>query len=122
LLPPNNKSVAEVAGEEGVAEQTLYNWRNQAKEQGQPVPGKKSTPEPWSHETKFAVLVETASLSELGEYCRSKGLFIDLIKQWKQQCIQGFHSNEQQTKTIKQQAKEDKTEIKSLKKDLSVPS
>jgi len=38
LLPPNNKSVASVAREEGVAEQTLYNWRNQAKEQGQPAP------------------------------------------------------------------------------------
>jgi len=120
LLPPNNKSVAEVAREEGVAEQTLYNWRNQAKEQGQPVPGKKSTPDKWSHETKFAVVVETASLSEseLGEYCRKKGLFIDQIKLWKQQCILGFQSNEQQTKTIKQQAKEDKAEIKSLKKDL----
>ncbi len=120
MLPPSNKSVAEVAREEGVAEQTLYNWRNQAKEQGKPVPGKKSTPDQWSHETKFAVVVETASLSEseLGEYCRSKGLFIDQIKQWKQQCIQGFQSDEQQTKTIKQQAKEDKAEIKSLKKDL----
>jgi transposase-like protein len=120
LLPPNNKSVASVAREEGVAEQTLYNWRNQAKEQGQPVPGKKSTQDQWSHETKFAVVVQTASLSEseLGEYCRKKGLFIDQVKQWKQQCIQGFQSDEQQTKTIKQQTKEDKAEIKSLKKDL----
>jgi transposase len=32
LLPPSNKSVAEVAREEGVAEQTLYNWHNQARE------------------------------------------------------------------------------------------
>ena len=64
LLPPNNKSVAQVAREEGVAEQTLYNWRKQAKEQGQPVPGNKSKPDQWSHETKFAVVVETAALSE----------------------------------------------------------
>jgi transposase-like protein len=120
LLPPNNKSVASVAREEGVAEQTLYNWRKQAKEKGQPVPGNKSKPDQWSHETNFAVVVETASLSEseLGEYCRTKGLFIDQVKQWKQQCIQGFQSDEQQTKTIKQQTKEDKAEIKSLKKDL----
>ena len=46
--------------EEIFAEQTLYNWRNQAREQDQPVPGKKSTPDQWSHETKFAVVVETA--------------------------------------------------------------
>ena len=120
LLPPYNKSVALVAREEGVAEQTLYNWRKQAKEQGQPVPGKKSTSEQWSHEAKFAVVVETAALSEseLGEYCRKKGLYPEQIKQWKQQCIQGFQSNEQQIKTIKQQAKADKAEIKFLKKDL----
>ena len=62
LLPPHNKSVASVATEEGMAEQTLYNWRKQAREQGQPVPGKKSTPEQWSHETKFAVVVATATI------------------------------------------------------------
>jgi transposase-like protein len=72
LLPPHNKSVRSVATEEGMVEQTLYSWRKQAIEQGQPVPGKKSTPDQWSHETKFAVVVATATLSEseLGEYCR----------------------------------------------------
>jgi transposase-like protein len=120
LLPPNNKSVAQVAKEEGVAEQTLYNWRKQAREQGQPVPGKKSTSEQWSHETKFAVVVETAALSEseLGEYCRKKGLYPEQLKQWKQQCLEGFQSNEQQAKALKQQTKKDKAEIRVLKKDL----
>ena len=120
LLPPNNRSVASVAKEEGVAEQTLYNWRKQAREQGQPVPGNKSNSDQWSHETKFAVVVETAvfSESELSEYCRRKGLYPEQIKEWKLQCLQGFQSNEQQTKAIKQQAVKDKAEIKSLKKDL----
>jgi len=110
LLPPNNKSVASVATEEGVSEQTLYNWRKQAKEKGQPVPGKKTSSDQWSHETKFAVVVETAALSEseLGEYCRSKGLFTEQVKQCKLQCLQGFQSNEQQAKELKQQTKEDK--------------
>jgi transposase-like protein len=120
LLPPNNKSVTSVATEESVSEQTLYNWRKQAKEKGQPVPGKKTSSDQWSHETKFAVVVETAALSEseLGEYCRSKGLFTEQVKQWKLQCLQGFQSNEQQAKELKQQTKEDKAEIKFLKKDL----
>jgi transposase-like protein len=120
LLPPNNKSVAMVAREESVTEQTLYNWRKQAREQGQPVPGKKSTSEQWSHETKFAVVVETATLSEseLGKYCRQIGLYPEQVKQWKQQCLEGFRSNEQQAKVLKQQTKEDKAEIRSLKKDL----
>ena len=38
LLPPNNRSVADVAREEGISEPTLYNWRKQAKEKGMPVP------------------------------------------------------------------------------------
>jgi transposase-like protein len=120
LLPPHNKSVRSVATEEGMVEQTLYSWRKQAREQGQPVPGKKSTPAQWSHETKFAVVVETATLSEseLGGYCRKKGLYPEQVKQWKQQCIHGFQSDEQQAKVLKKQTKEDKGEIKSLKKDL----
>jgi putative transposase len=120
LLPPNNKSVASVATEEGVSEQTLYNWRKQAKEKGQPVPGKKTSSDQWSHETKFAIVVETATLSEseLGEYCRRKGLFTEQVKQWKLQCLQGFQTNEQQAKDLKQRTKEDKAEIKLLKNDL----
>ena len=90
------------------------------REQGQPVPGNKSKPEQWSHDTKFAVVVETATLSEseLGEYCREKGLYPEQVNQWKQQCLQGFQSDKEQTKTIKQQARNDKAEIKALKKDL----
>jgi putative transposase len=120
LLPPKNKSVASVATEEGVSEQTLYNWRKQAKEKGQPVPGKKTSSDQWSHETKFAIVVETATLSEseLGEYCRRKGLFTEQVKQWKLQCLQGFQTNEQQAKDLKQRTKEDKAEIKLLKNDL----
>jgi transposase-like protein len=45
LLPPHNKSVASVASvarEESMAEQTLYSWRKQVRQQGQPVPSNKS--------------------------------------------------------------------------------
>jgi 3-hydroxyisobutyrate dehydrogenase-like beta-hydroxyacid dehydrogenase len=65
-------------------------------------------------------VVETAALSEseLGEYYRKKGLHPEQVKQWKQQCPQGFQSNGQQAKILKQQTKEDKAEIKWLKKDL----
>lgn len=120
LLPPLNKPVSVVSKEENVAEQTLYNWRKEAREQGLPVPGNKSTSKQWSHETKFAVVVETGSLSEaeLSEYCREKGLFPEEVKQWKAQCLLGFQSDEQQAKTVKKQAKADKAEIKALKKDL----
>lgn len=57
LLPPNNKSEVTEEGEESAAGQTLYNWLKQAREQGQPVPGKKNRSDQRLHETKLAVVV-----------------------------------------------------------------
>ena len=120
LLPPVNLTVAEVAREEGISDQTLYNWRNKAKKLGKPVPGKKSTTEDWSAETKLAVIVETMSLteSELSQYCREKGLYLEQVKRWKEACLQGFQSGESTSKEIQRRSKVDKAEIKTLKREL----
>ncbi len=42
LLPPLNRSVPDVAKEEGISEQTLYNWRRQLRDKGLPVPAGKN--------------------------------------------------------------------------------
>jgi len=120
LLPPHNMTVAEISRQEGVSAQTLYNWRDKARTLGKPVPGKKSSPEDWSAETKLAVIVETTPLSEseLSQYCREKGLYLEQVQRWKKECLQGFQSSEAQNKAIRQQAKTDKAEIKTLKKEL----
>lgn len=47
LLPPYNMTVAELARQEGISEPTLYTWRNKAKSEGRPVPGRKATSEQW---------------------------------------------------------------------------
>jgi transposase len=48
------------------------------------------SPEHWSAEDKFAVVLEleTAALSEaeLSAYCRRKGLYAEQIEAWKQVC------------------------------------
>ena len=120
FLPPYNKTVVEVAREEGISEQTLYNWRKKLREEGQVVPGKKSSSEDWSAEARLAVVIESASLSEseLGQYCREKGLYPEQVKRWKQACLQGFQNSEGQTRAIRQQAKADRAEIKALKREL----
>lgn len=120
LLPPYNKSVAAVAREENISEKTIYNWRKKLKESGKPVPGKSSPGKEWSAEAKLAVIVETAPLSEseLGQYCRQKGLYPEQIKRWKQECLNGFQSAESQNEAVRKQSKADKTEIKALKKEL----
>ena len=58
------------------------------------------------------------SETEISQYCREKGLFREQILEWKRDCLGGFQSDESQAKTIKLQAKADKAEIKSLKREL----
>ena len=120
LLPPHNMTVMEVARSEGISYQTLYHWRDKAKKEGHPVPGKTLTTDDWSAEAKLAVIIETAPMSEteISQYCREKGLFREQVQQWKQDCLGGFTTSEVQAKTIKQQAKSDKAEIKSLQREL----
>ena len=120
LLPPVNKTVAELSREEGISANTLYNWRDQAKQTGLPLPGKTTTSEHWSAETKLAVVIETSPLSEseLSQYCREKGLYKEQIKQWKSNCLTGFDLGKQQQKEGIKKTKADQRKIKSLKKEL----
>jgi transposase-like protein len=77
-------------------------------------------PDKWSSEEKFAVVMETSSLSEveLSEYCRVKGLYPEQIKAWKQGCIAG--NTTKPSKRVKQtpEQKADKKRIKSLEREL----
>ena len=120
LLPPSNMTVAEVARLEGVSNKTLYHWRTQAKQSGQPVPGKTTTTENWPSDSKLAVIIETAPMSEseLSQYCREKGLFKEQIERWKADCLTGFSSSKEQEKLAIKQSKEDRHQIKLLKKEL----
>lgn len=120
LLPPYNRTAAEVAREEGLSLQTLYNWRNQEKQSGQPVPGKTHSSENWSSEAKLAVVIETSRLSaaELSQYCREKGLYPEQVQRWKAESLQGFVNSKAQQQALQKQTREDKASIKALKKEL----
>jgi len=120
LLPPLNMTVQEVAHSEGISSKTLYHWRDVLRKEGQPVSGKTLTSNDWSAEAKLAVIIETASMSEteISQYCREKGLFREQIFEWKKDCLGCFQSSQSQAKTIKNQSKADKAEIKSLKREL----
>ena len=115
LLPPYNMTVTALALQEGISEATLYHWRNQAKMEGKPVPGANKTTDQWSTEARFAVIVETATLSEaeLGEYCRRKGLYAEQIAQWKQDFLQTPQPDNRQSQ------KQAQKEIKELKRELA---
>lgn len=121
LLPPVSRSVALLAREEGVSEQTLYNWRNQLNAQGPTVPVSRQKPDDWSGEAKLAVVIETAPLSEaeLSQFCREKGLLVEQVKAWRSACIMGTMSNVQRKAADKKQARDDKKRIKQLERELN---
>ena len=120
LLPPVNKSVAEVAKEEGIPSGTIYNWRIKANQSGVPLSRRTSKAENWTAETKLSVVIETASLSEseISQYCREKGLYSEQVKQWKTRCLTGFKVSKEQQKEVTKKTKADQLKIKSLKKAL----
>lgn len=120
LLPPHNRKVSDVAQEEGISEVTLYNWRKQTREEGKPVPGPNRTSDKWTPEAKLAVIIETSTLSEaeLGQYCRSKGLYPEQVAQWKADCLSGGLSSPQATQE-KSNTKAYKKQIRNLEKELN---
>lgn len=120
MMPPNNIPVSVLAKETGISDVTLYHWRKQARSGGLVVPGDGKNPEDWSPQDKFAVVLETATLSEaeLAEYCRTKGLYAEQVAAWKAICMQANGSAFAQTKVTEEQARQARNEIKELKRDL----
>lgn len=120
LLPPLNRSVADVAREEGITDVTLYHWRKQARNRGEVVPGNKSLPDDWPAEARVAVVVETATLSavELATYCREKGLYVDQVAAWRQACLDGQLMAGQRRTEERDQTRADKKRIKELEREL----
>lgn len=79
-----------------------------------------NSPEDWSGEAKFAVVIETAPLnaSELSEYCRAKGLYPEQVARWRQACIEGAAAQESRDQGVTGQLKAAKQQIRTLEKDL----
>ena len=120
LLPPHSLSVAELSRQEGISDVTLYTWRKQAMMRGEVMSGSGKLPENWPAEAKLAVVIETATLSEidLSQYCREKGLYPEQVKSWRQACFDGQTSATQQTQRERAQAKADKKRIRELEREL----
>jgi len=86
MSPPNRESVAQIARDTGITEQTLYNWRRSWQQQGDLVPATGKSAEQWSAAAKFAVVLQTAGLNgtELGAFCRERGLYPKQLARWRQ--------------------------------------
>lgn len=104
-------SIREFSQQEGIAKSSLYTWNNKFNNSDSSNMAKKQ----YSGEQKFSILLETATLSEteLSKYCRTKGLYPDQLKHWKQAFIKADKESAKPTDTG------DKKRIKSLEKELA---
>ncbi len=91
MLPPHNVHVPQLSIETGIPQDTLYGWRRQARRaRGLPVGPPSTAGERWSSAEKFAMVVESAALTEAarGEYCRKRGVYPEQLQSWRQACEQ----------------------------------
>ncbi len=120
MLPPRNKSISELAKEEGISEGTLYSWRKAARAEGRLMPDGDSTPQGWGSVDKFAAVLETVAMNEveLSGYCRQRGLYPEQLHQWREACEQANDWDRSQNKRLKESRRADEKQIKELEHEL----
>lgn len=120
LCPPNNRSVQEVAAEEGISAATLYGWRRQARERGELYPDAGTEAEGWSARDKFAAVVETAPMNEAerSTYCRERGLYPQQLVAWRRACEQANDWAEERRQEQARVSREQGRQVKELKREL----
>lgn len=121
MLPPNKQSIAALAKEEGISDATLYNWRQQARNEGRLMPDSDSTPEGWTSRDKFAAVMEAAVMSEaeIAEYCRQRGLYPEQLVTWRAACEQANDWSRASEKQLKDATRVDRKKLRQLEKELA---
>ena len=119
MRPPQSLKIPELVIKYNVPKQTLYTWRMKAVKQGNFIQ-ESSDSSKWSNEVKLSIIIETATMTqaEKAEYCRSKGIYLEQIEQWKSACLSGFNSKPVQTKEQKATEIQKDKKIKQLEKEL----
>ncbi|SDM78611.1 Transposase [Megasphaera paucivorans] len=122
MLPPGNELITKISREEGISEQTLRNWRDKARD-GIAAPGIRATSDGWwSTQDKFLIVVETASMSEteLAEYARKKGFYVEQIKAWKDACMNANGGVAEEAARVNKELKVARVPINSCKKNWTI--
>ncbi|QNO15361.1 IS3 family transposase [Alkalicella caledoniensis] len=116
LEPPSSETVNDLSEELGIPSSTIYTWVKRSNGSLR----KQKPKDKWTSKDKFHVVLETATLSELqlAEYCRRKGLYVEEVKAWKEQCLNANNEPVEDTKKIKSELKEEKIKAKELEKEL----
>jgi transposase len=98
MLMPNPRPMTTLARDAGVAEATMYRWRNEATLKGVSTDrsndkaiSSTKPPHAWDPEEKLAVVLEASAVpeAELGAFLRRKGIHEAQLVEWRKQVTEG---------------------------------
>ena len=117
VLPPENRSIAEVSKETGVSDQTIRNWLFRLKNDNLSPQEGEVSPEQRSPSEKMSLIFEGKSLSAeaKGEWLRKNGIHSEHLVLWEQELRDQVNDRAGKEKEL---IKKQKKKIKSLEKDL----
>ncbi len=120
ILPPNNESLSHVSRDMGISIQTLFNWKKKASADESISLDTTDDSSDLSSDAKFQVVLATASMNEteLGEYARSNGLFVEQINNWRNICRSANSNWGLECKRFNALLKEKDEENRQLKQEL----
>lgn len=117
-----DETVTDIQRETGVGINTLYRWRDNAKNQkGLSATTKYKNADKWSSQDKFMVVLETANLSEIefSEYCREKGIYPEQVKECKEACMNANGSAKESNSKATKELREERKAKEKLEKELA---
>lgn len=120
MMPPEDTPVPVLSKETGIIESTLYTWRSKAKRgkgKGTKASGKRTI----SSREKFIVVNKTFTMNEtqLANYCRKHGYYIDEVKTWRESCVNANGTEDPAVKALKEEIQSEKKKIKHLEKEVN---
>jgi hypothetical protein len=121
LLPPYNYSLRRIANDLGVGAATVSKWRSELVLNGLLKDDIESHNEVYTAEQIFSFVIDTSTMTELelAGYCRSKGLYVEKVKEWKTISVEAHHPKAENKHKQDSLRRSDKKKIKALEKELA---
>ena len=113
ILPPENRSVLEVAKEMGISDQTIYNWKRMAENGTLALDAETISPVSLNRIEKFSLLLEGKGRNEktMGAWLREKGLHSEHLNLWEQELQDILKDNDRKYKVENARLKKEKREL-----------
>ena len=118
VLPPENRSVAEVSRETGVAVWSIYQWKRDAREGRLEAAGGQLRPKDRNPGEKLRLVIEGNGLEEeqKGEWLREHGLHSEHLTLWEQELRDIVTDKDQK---LRQELAETKKKLKEKERELA---